>query len=55
VGSRLYYVAQPSTRRAGGGELLRQPLRLRALDLRSGAEQWAVPVVDTAYRGPFPP
>jgi hypothetical protein len=54
VGSRLFYVAQPSRRRAGEG-MVSEPLRLRALDLKSGAEAWTVPVVDPAYRGPLPP
>jgi hypothetical protein len=54
VGSRLLYVAQPSARRSGEATVS-EPLRLRALDVRSGAELWVLPIVDTAYRGPMPP
>ena len=54
VGSRLFYVAQPSRRRSGQG-IVSEPLRLRAMDLKSGAEVWATPVLDPAYRGPLPP
>lgn len=55
-GSQLLYVAQPAAwRETQGGPLVDRPLRLRALDLRTGAELWAVALADTAYRGPFPP
>lgn len=53
-GNQLFYVAQPSVRREEN-KLVEQPLRLRALDLRTGAELWASAVVDSTYRGPFPP
>lgn len=56
AGSQLLYVAQPAAwRETQDGPLVDKPLRLRALDLRTGAELWAVAVADPAYRGPFPP
>jgi hypothetical protein len=54
LGSRLFYVAQPEARRAGA-VMTREPLRLRALDVRAGTELWAVPVADTVYRGKMAP
>lgn len=53
-GNQLFYVAQPSVRKEEN-KLIEQPLRLRALDLRTGAELWASAVVDSTFRGPFPP
>ena len=53
-GNQLFYVAQPSMRKEEN-KLVEQPLRLRALDLRTGNELWASAVVDSTYRGPFPP
>lgn len=53
-GTRILYVARPATRNEGG-KVAQQPLRLRSLDLRTGAGMWEAPVVDGAYRGPFPP
>lgn len=53
-GNQLFYVAQPSVRKEEN-KLVEQPLRLRALDLRTGNELWASAVVDSTFRGPFPP
>jgi hypothetical protein len=53
-GSRILYVAQPAAR-VEGKKMIEEPLRLRALDLKTGAEMWSAVVTDTAYRGPFPP
>lgn len=53
-GNQLFYVAQPSVRKEEN-KLIEQPLRLRALDLRTGTELWTSAVVDSTYRGPFPP
>lgn len=53
-GSRILYVAQPSVR-IEGGKTVQEPLSLLALDLRTGAKLWSVPVADSTYRGPFPP
>jgi hypothetical protein len=53
-GSRIVYVAQPAMR-VEGKKMIEEPLRLRALDLKTGAEMWTALVTDTAYRGPFPP
>lgn len=54
AGSQLLYVA-PQVVRAEGNRLVEEPLRLQALDLRTGAALWSAAVVDTAFRGPFPP
>ncbi len=54
AGPRVVYLAQPSVRREEGATI-RQPLRLRALDLATGGEAWQVAVRDSAYRGPVPP
>lgn len=51
---KVIYLAQPSMRREDG-VTLRQPLRLRALDLATGGEVWQAVVRDSVYRGPIPP
>lgn len=53
VASRLVQQAEPSGRLADG-RWVSEPLRLRAVDLQSGAEAWTCPVRDTAYNGPYP-
>jgi hypothetical protein len=53
-GTRLFYVAQPLARKEGN-RMIQEPLRLRSLDLQTGAELWNQPVIDSTYRGPFPP
>ena len=53
-GSQLFYVEMPSGRKQGAS-FISEPLRLRALDARTGAELWHASVVDSEYRGPFPP
>jgi hypothetical protein len=54
LGTRLFYVAQPESHRAGA-VMTTAPLRLRALDVRAGTGLWAVPVADTVYRGKMAP
>jgi hypothetical protein len=54
AGTQLLYVA-PQVARAEGNRLVEEPLRLQALDLRTGAALWSAAVVDTAFRGPFAP
>lgn len=53
-GTRILYVAEPSMRKEGK-QLIQKPLRLKALDLQTGAEMWEAPMADSVYRGPFPP
>lgn len=53
-GSRILYVAEPGVRKQGN-QFVQKSLRLRALDLQTGAEMWEAPTVDPIYRGPFPP
>lgn len=54
AGSQVLYVA-PHTARVEGGKIVEEPLRLQALDMRTGAAVWSAAVVDTTFRGPFPP
>jgi PQQ-like domain len=53
-GTRILYVAEPGMRKEGS-QFVQKPLRLRALDLQTGAEMWEAPTVDPLYRGPLPP
>lgn len=53
-GTRIFYVVRPTTR-VRDGKSVQDRLRLRAMDLQSGAVLWESPIVDGAYRGPFPP
>ena len=53
-GTRIFYVVRP-TIRVQDGKSVQDRLRLRALDLQTGAVLWESPIVDGAYRGPFPP
>lgn len=52
--SELVHETGPYVRRTERG-MIDEPLKIRAVDLRSGKELWNRPVRDTAYRGPFPP
>jgi hypothetical protein len=52
-GSRLFYVASPSGA-LNGDRLVVEPLRLRCMDLGSGAQLWAVPVMNTGSVMPPP-
>jgi hypothetical protein len=54
VGRNVIYLAQPSMRRESD-MTIRRPLRLRALDLATGADVWQAVVRDSAYSGPIPP
>jgi hypothetical protein len=54
LAARLVHEARPSGRRVDG-TWVERPLRLRAVELATGAEVWSRPLRDTAYRGPFPP
>ena len=54
VGSQLHFVA-PETVIARGSQIVEQPLELRAIDLNSGRQAWAIAIDDPRYRGPYPP
>jgi hypothetical protein len=54
VGSSIVYEIGPFERRTERG-VVTEPLRVRAVDLSKGEEQWARAVRDTEYRGPLPP
>ncbi len=53
-GGRLVHLAQPWGRRIDG-RWVEAPLRVRAVELASGAEIWWRAVRDPAFRGPRPP
>ncbi|HEV2847074.1 MAG TPA: hypothetical protein VG477_19615, partial [Thermoanaerobaculia bacterium] len=53
-GTRILYVAEPAIQKENN-QFVQKPLRLKALDLQTGAAQWEALVVDSTYRGPFPP
>ena len=50
VGNQLLYVTEAYER---GDDI--QPKKLRAVDLTNGREVWSKTILDTKYRGPFPP
>lgn len=52
-GSLLIHVA-PTAGYRDGDQFVRLPLRLRAVDVRSGAELWTVPVLDATFVLPPP-
>ncbi len=52
-GSQLIHVA-PTSGYRDGNQFVRLPLRLRAIDVRSGAEIWTVPVLDATFVLPPP-
>jgi hypothetical protein len=52
-GSQLLYVA-PAAGYRDGNRFVSEPLRLRAVDLRSGAQLWAVPLLDASFALPPP-
>ena len=54
LGATLLHLSQPFGRRVGD-EWVEEPLKLRAVDLGTGAERWNRALRDTAYRGPRPP
>ncbi len=53
TGSLLLFSTPPNARRVGE-DIRSEPLLLRAVDLRSGAELWSHAIRDTKYRGPLP-
>jgi hypothetical protein len=52
--SMVIYETPPAARQVQGN-LIEEPLKIRAVDLSTGREVWSREVRDTAYRGPFPP
>jgi hypothetical protein len=53
-GSTLIYQLRPFMFRDAGGKMVRSPLKLVAVELRSGGKLWEHQVLDTRYYGPFP-
>jgi hypothetical protein len=52
--SQIIYETGPYVRRTEKGAV-DEPLKIRAVDLRTGQELWTWQVRDTTFRGPFPP
>ena len=52
--SQVIYETPPYARQIQGN-LIQEPLKIRAVDLSTGQEMWSREVRDTTYRGPFPP
>lgn len=52
-GSQVIYETGPYTRRTEKG-LVHVPLKIRAVDTKTGRELWSRPIRDTTYRGPYP-
>jgi hypothetical protein len=52
--SIIVYESRPYGRRINGA-WTEEPLELRAVDLKTGAEAWKIRLRDTVYRGPPPP
>ena len=48
------YESQPYARQTGQA-LVEEPLKIRAVDLKTGNELWSRQVRDTSFVGPFPP
>jgi hypothetical protein len=54
VGTTLYHtVPAHSVRR--DGKFVENPTSLRAVNLKNGVEAWKMAVVESSFRGPFPP
>jgi hypothetical protein len=54
-GSTLIYQLRPFMVRDPANKMARSPLKLVAVDLRTGSKLWEHQVLDTRYYGPFPP
>ena len=52
--SQIVFTTGAFTRRVGE-KLVKQPLKLRAVNLNDGQETWSHEIRDTEYRGPLPP
>jgi hypothetical protein len=54
-GSMIIYQVRPYMIRDQGDKMVHSPLKLTAIDLRSGGKLWEHAVLDPEYYGPFPP
>ncbi len=54
-GSTLIYQLRPFVTRDSTNRLTRSPLKLVAIDLKTGNKLWEQAILDTEYYGPFPP
>ncbi|HMV47805.1 MAG TPA: hypothetical protein PLD20_26035 [Blastocatellia bacterium] len=54
-GSTLIYQLRPFAVRDSANRMTRSPLKLIAIDLKTGNKLWEQAILDTEYYGPFPP
>jgi hypothetical protein len=54
-GTTIIYQLRPYMVRDQADKMVRSPLKLIAIDLRSGGKLWEQAVLDPEYYGPFPP
>lgn len=54
-GSTLIYQLRPFVARDSANRMTRSPLKLVAIDLKTGNKAWEHAILDTEYYGPFPP
>lgn len=54
IGNTLYHSVPAHTVRKDG-KFVENPTSLRAVNLKTGVEAWKMAVLETAFRGPFPP
>ena len=52
-GTQVIYETGPYIRQTQKG-LLHEPLKIRAVSIKTGRELWSYPIRDTTYRGPYP-
>lgn len=55
VGTTLYHTVPAHSVRRGDGKFVENPTALRAVNLKNGVESWKMAVVESSFRGPFPP
>jgi len=54
IGNTLYHSVPAHTVRKDG-KFVENPTSLRAVNLKTGVEAWKMAVLETSFRGPFPP
>ena len=54
-GSTLIYELRPFVTRDSANRMTRSPLKLAAVNLKTGSKAWEHAILDTEYYGPFPP
>ena len=54
IGTTLYHTVPTHSVRQEG-KFVENPTSLRAVNLKTGAKVWEMAVLETSFRGPFPP